>query len=69
MIIHIQYRDKKYDYVDSRFLESLIQEKTIRQFFRPSEKKWVHIDLDPVRGRGGKPYGGLERRQALHHAA
>jgi hypothetical protein len=69
MIIHVQYRDKKYDYVNSQFLEGLIEERTIRQFFRPSEKKWIHIDLDPIRGRGGKPYNGEERRQTLGHAA
>jgi hypothetical protein len=69
MVIHVQYRDKKYDYVNSLFLEGLIREKTIRQFFRPSEKKWINIDLDPIRGTGGKPYSGTERRQALNHAA
>ncbi len=69
MIIHVQYRDKKYDYVNSLFLEGLIQERTIRQFFRPSEKKWINIDLDPIRGRGGRPYSGSERREVLNHTA
>jgi hypothetical protein len=69
MIIHVQYRDKKYDYVNSLFLEGLIQERTIRQFFRPSEKKWINIDLDPIRGTGGKQYNGAERRRVLNHAA
>lgn len=69
MIIHVQYRDKRFDYVNSQFLEGLIRERTIRQFFRPSEKKWVHIDLDPIRGMGGNPYSGAERRQFLNGAA
>ncbi len=69
MIIRVQYRDKKYDYVGSQFLEGLIQERTIRQFFRPAEKKWINIDLDPIRGRGGTPYNGAERRLVLNHPA
>ncbi|WP_028893377.1 GSU3473 family protein [Syntrophorhabdus aromaticivorans] len=61
MLLRIQYPDSKYDYVDTPTLDRLIEFRRIRQFFRPSEKKWVDISRDPVRGLGGN-YSGPERR-------
>jgi hypothetical protein len=62
LILHVQYRNQKYDYVDRQKLDDLITQKGIKLFYRPSEKKWVDVDMDPVRGTGVGPYTGIERR-------
>jgi hypothetical protein len=64
MYLQVQYRDLRYDYVDTRTLDRLIEFRRIRQFFRPSEGRWVDIGLDRVRGLGGD-YEGPERRRIL----
>jgi hypothetical protein len=51
MTLRIQYPDGKYDYVDSRTLDRLIDMNQVRLFYRPSEKKWIDVNTDPVRGR------------------
>lgn len=65
MTLHIQYRNDKYDYVTSQTLDRLIGQKEIKKFYRPSEKKWVDVDVDRTRGVGGGFYTGAERRQAV----
>ena len=62
MILHVQYKNFYYDYVDTAALDRLLAGKSIRQFFRPSEKRWVDVSLDPIRGNGGH-YLGVNRRQ------
>lgn len=62
MILHVQYRDLHYDYVTARTLDTLIADKQLRLFFRPSEKRWVNVLSDPVRGIGGE-YAGPDRRE------
>ena len=62
MILHIQYLNDKYDYVNQQMLDDLINQKTIKQFFRPQEKKWINIDTDPIRGKGSFFNVGVERR-------
>jgi hypothetical protein len=51
MTLHIQYLDGKYDYVDSQALDRLINSNMVKLFYRPSEKKWVDVETDPVRGK------------------
>jgi hypothetical protein len=51
MTLHIQYSDGKYDYVDSQTLDRLIDANQVKLFYRPSEKKWVNVDTDPIRGK------------------
>jgi hypothetical protein len=51
MTLRVQYLDGKYDYVDNRTLDLLIEQDLIRQFYRPSEKRWVDVETDPVRGK------------------
>ena len=65
MTLHIQYRNDKFDYVNSQMLDRLIGQKEIKKFYRPSEKKWVDVDVGPLRGMGGGSYTGRERRQSL----
>jgi hypothetical protein len=51
MTLRVQYKDGKYDYVDNRTLDTLIDQDLIQQFYRPSENKWVDVEADSVRGR------------------
>jgi Flp pilus assembly protein TadD len=45
-------------------LNELIQERKIRQFYRPSENRWVDVEKDPVRVKSNG-FMGSERREAL----
>ena len=65
MTLHIQYRNDKYDYVTSQALDRLIGQKEVKKFYRPSEKKWIDVDVDRTRGMGGGLYAGMERRQPV----
>lgn len=62
-LIRVVYRigDYGFDYVTSDLLDSLIKKDEITHFYRPSERRWINIKLDPVRGNGGG-YQGPERR-------
>ncbi len=51
-----------HDYVSCYYLDTLMAENRITHFYRPSEKCWVNIRTDPIRGRGGY-YQGPERRR------
>jgi hypothetical protein len=62
--IRVVYRtkDHNFDYVPSGMLDTLIWKDEISHFYRPSEKRWVDVKCDPIRGRGGR-YQGPERRR------
>lgn len=64
MLLHIQYPDKKFDYINTTMLDHLIRNRTIQKFYRPSEARWVDIDLDPLRGEAVEYYDGMERRRS-----
>jgi hypothetical protein len=65
MLLHIQYPDKRYDYISTAMLDRLIRNRIVKKFFRPSEDRWVDIDLDPVRGEAVEEhYDGMERRSS-----
>lgn len=50
-------------YPDTRdLLDVLITQDEIIHFYRPSEKRWINIRLDPVRGRAGCHQGPERRR-------
>lgn len=66
MFLHVQYRDNRHDFVKANHLDKLIELRQIKQFYRPSEGRWVDIAVDPVREVGGN-YGGPERRR-MHFA-
>jgi hypothetical protein len=63
MILHVQYQDHRYDYVDAHTLDKFLAGKGIQRFFRPSEGRWVNVFRDPIRGLGGD-YTGPNRRQS-----
>ena len=62
MIIHVQFQDDHYDYVGPRILDKLFEGENVKRFFRPSEKRWVNVYDDPIRGEGGD-HIGPNRRQ------
>jgi len=56
-------KDRDFDYVPTDLLGTMITRDEITHFYRPSEKKWVSIKFDPVRGTGAEgSYQGPERR-------
>ncbi len=59
--IRVAFTKGVIDYVADRHLELLIGENEITHFYRPSDKTWVNIKTDPIRGRGGF-YLGPDRR-------
>ena len=59
--IEVEYQDGSHAFVDDYSLESLIKSNLIKQFFRPSERRWITIGIDAVRSRKCN-YCGLERR-------
>jgi hypothetical protein len=65
MMLHVQYKNYRYDFVNTQTLNRLLAGKEILRYLRPSEKKWINADTDPVRGSGGE-YSGPERRQSSH---
>ncbi len=62
MIVYVRYPDTKVDYVNSLVLDRLIRDRTITEFFRPSERQWVDIVHGRVRRGTPAAYEGAERR-------
>ena len=63
MLIRVQYHNDTYGAVDGPSLDRLLLGKTVRQFYRPSEKRWIDVYRDPIRGLGGD-YDGPDRRHS-----
>ncbi len=64
MMIKVQYQNNHYDFVNTPTLDRLLGRNEIRQFYRPSEKRWIDVYRDPIRRKKGR-YSGPERRQSL----
>ena len=62
MLLRIQYQDKEYNYVNPETIDELIMTRRTRQFFRPSERRWVDIEEASPRGYPRGSYSGPERR-------
>jgi hypothetical protein len=62
MVLRVKFENEKYDYVNSDVISDLIKRKQIAMFYRPSEKRWIDIRVDPVREERGIFYIGPERR-------
>ena len=62
MVLRVQYANFNYDYVSAAVLDRLIASRGIKKFLRPSEDRWIDIDVGPVRTNGSS-YSGPERRQ------
>lgn len=61
--IRVVYKTNEFDYVSSNLLDSLITMEEISHFYRASEKRWIDVIFDSIRGKGGQ-YQGAERRSA-----
>ncbi len=63
--IRVIYRNKDFDedHIPSHLLESLIKKNAITHFYRPSEKRWVNVRIDPTR-ETGRLYGDPDLRAA-----
>ena len=60
--IEVEYQGGSHPFVDDHSLEGLIKSNQIKQFFRPSEKRWITIGIDAVRSWKDN-YCGRERRR------
>jgi len=62
MLLHVQYQNGRYDYVQAAAIDGLIASGALMRLFRPSEKEWATVGVDSFRGSGGA-YGGSDRRR------
>ena len=62
-LIQVKYRDNHEGLVDEVALNKLVLSNKIKQFYRPSESRWVDVDHDAIRVKSGG-YNGEERREA-----
>ncbi len=61
--LRVEYKNSRYDYVPDSKLDALISAREIKRFFRPFDKEWVTIGVDPVRGSGTGEKTERERRK------
>ena len=57
----VRYANGVSDVVNQKLLDELITENALKEFYRPSEARWVTLGVDRIRGAGGR-YGGPDRR-------
>ena len=63
--IEVKYQNGTHAFVDDYLLDSLIHTEQITHFYRPSERQWIKIGVDPIRREEG-PHPGRERRKTGH---
>ena len=63
--IEVKYQNGTHAFVDDYLLDALIQSRQIQQFYRPSEKRWITVGVDSIRGKKME-YPGAERRRTGH---
>jgi tetratricopeptide (TPR) repeat protein len=63
ILVQVRYRNNREGLVDDVTLNELILSGKIKQFYRPSESRWVDVDHDSVRVKSNG-YKGPERREA-----
>lgn len=62
-LVQVRYRNNREGLVDDVTLNELISSNKIKQFYRPSESRWVNVDDDSIRATSND-YKGPERRGA-----
>jgi hypothetical protein len=63
MLLLVQYRNGKFEYIPRSELEELIDIGALFKFFRPASKAWAVLGVDSVRQKAaGSSYSGPERR-------
>jgi Flp pilus assembly protein TadD len=63
ILVQVRYRNNREGLVDDVTLNELILSGKIKQFYRPSESRWVNVDDDSIRAKSNG-YKGPERREA-----
>ena len=63
MLLHVQYQNGRYDYVQAASIDGLIASGSLMRLFRPAEKEWATVGVDSFRGSGGA-YVGSDRRMS-----
>jgi hypothetical protein len=63
--IAIKYRSNTEDIVSPSMLDELITSDQIKQFYRPSEERWVTLGVDKIRKARIKKHKGPERRRPV----
>jgi len=63
--IEVKYQNGAHAFVDDYLLDALIHSRQIQQFYRPAEKRWIIIGVDPIR-KEKREYPGAERRRTGH---
>jgi tetratricopeptide (TPR) repeat protein len=61
-LVQVRYLNNHNGWVDDVTLNELILSNKIKQFYRPSEEKWIDVNRDTVRARLNG-YNGPERRK------
>ena len=62
-LVQVRYRNNREGLVDDVTLNELILSCKIKQFYRPSESRWVDVDHDSIRAKSNG-YKGPERRES-----
>ena len=63
--IEVKYQNGTHAFVDDYLLDALIRSGQISQFYRPSEKRWITIGVDPIRHQT-TAFPGREKRRTGH---
>ena len=63
ILVQVRYKNNREGFVDDVTLNELILSGKIRQFYRPSESRWVDVEHDSIRAKSNG-YKGPERREA-----
>lgn len=63
MLLHVQYQNGRYDYVQAAAVDDLIASGRLMRLFRPTDKEWATVGVDRFRGSGGS-YVGTDRRDS-----
>jgi hypothetical protein len=62
MILYVRYKDERIGHVNALFLDSLIRDREITMFYRPSERQWIGVGSGLTRKESNRHYSGAERR-------
>ncbi len=58
--INVVYKNGAKDRIGPALLDAMIDAKQVEQFER--DDGWAEVGIDPIRGMGGPPYAGRNRR-------